>query len=171
MSLLGDNKSSIKRTFKCSKSLCSAKYETEDFDGKTDMKCHCGDDLRWRSRGGTVHRYFRCDECDKDYESLAYKQTKLECPGCDAELHEDKRRTKYYGKLYGQYQCSNCRKKWSSAYAFKRDFQKCTECGNEVLPHQLVEHLKDGKKGDKEHRSDLCGRCMSERPCKFANRR
>ena len=32
----------------------------------------------------------------------------------------------------------------------------------------MIEHERNGKQGDKEHRSDLCGRCKSGRPCRGA---
>ena len=60
----------------------------------------------------------------------------------------------------GKFECS-CGNEWFSAYAWKNYHQKCNECGEKVITWNLWKHSRGGETGDKAHRQDLCGKCIS----------
>ncbi len=48
--------------------------------------------------------------------------------------------TPYQGKkrCFGEYNCTNCGKSWSSANSRSNEFQKCTKCNTQVYPSKQV---------------------------------
>ncbi|CBY20101.1 unnamed protein product [Oikopleura dioica] len=164
---------SIKRVLHCDYCDCNT---TSDAYGINAVYCarNCGNVLEWAPTGGTIQRFFRCKNCKKNYESVAHRQTEIKCPyvGCKQKLYPLKSKTKFHGKLFGKYRCSskNCNKTWTSAYAYKDHYQECKSCKSRSYPHHLIEHHHDGKVGDKEHLSELCGKCKSGDFCRDATR-
>jgi len=163
----------IKRSFYCDD--CEDVTTTTVY-GKTTIKCafNCGNVLEWEPTGGTIQRFFRCKDCKKNFESIAHRQTEMQCPyvGCKQKLYPIKSKTKFHGKLFGKYRCSSksCNKTWTSAYAYKDYYQECKSCKSKSYPYHLIEHLHGGKVGDKEHLSELCGKCKSGDFCRDATR-
>ncbi|XP_025107287.1 zygote arrest protein 1-like isoform X2 [Pomacea canaliculata] len=122
--------------------------------------------------------YYEDDYNDEDYgEEEEYEEE------FDYYNDEDDHREK---RCYGCFQCPNCRKRWDSAYVFCRKQrgslrplykQACKACRVSCLPYK-VKPLRcsqcwetnctcDRRHSDvhKPHRSDLCQRCRSGRPC------
>ncbi|CBY14040.1 unnamed protein product [Oikopleura dioica] len=161
----------ITREFYCE--ICDEEFESSRFN-KNTLNCKCGNELEWDEPFGEIQRFYFCKCCRKNFESLNFRQTKITCPysNCDQLLHENKKKTIYFGKLFGRYRCpdEDCGKTWSSAFAFADEWQECKTCHSKTEPYHLIEHERgnNGKQGDKEHRSDLCGRCKSGRPCRSA---
>ena len=115
------------------------------------------------------------------------RQTQINCPNvdCNQFLNEEKSKTKYYGKLFGQYQCTkkDCKNKWTSAYAFEDFYQKCLVqilplnekyynffkvCQKRTYPYDLIEHDRTKPKAegvDKQHEKDYCQRCKLGLDC------
>ena len=64
-------------------------------------------------------------------------------------------------RAFGEFNCSDCDKSWSSGNSWADKGQKCQDCHTNVYPY-TQKKLEKGDGHDenrKAHRSDLCEKC------------
>lgn len=74
-------------------------------------------------------------------------------------------KTPYQGprRVYGEFQCPTCKKRWVSGYSWANTAQLCSNCRKEVFPHIQKKLIKSNAQVDevpKMHKSDLCKKCI-----------
>ncbi|XP_072023555.1 zygote arrest protein 1-like isoform X1 [Amphiura filiformis] len=107
-----------------------------------------------------VRRYgfFKCDSCRRRWESANVY--------CKKDSFE---------ALYGQ-ECSRCAEAGNDdvmVFPYRVERLKCPRCGSNAGCSCFEESSEDDSDDDarhndptKAHRSDLCGRCLSGKPCR-----
>ncbi|XP_020792577.2 zinc finger CCHC domain-containing protein 24-like [Boleophthalmus pectinirostris] len=82
------------------------------------------------------------------------------------------KKTPYQGKrrCFGEYQCSQCSRKWMSANSWANMGQECTSCKINVYPHrqrplEKPDGLDDHLDPDKAHLQHLCEKCKKMGRC------
>nr|KAI8754011.1 zygote arrest protein 1-like [Biomphalaria glabrata] len=89
-------------------------------------------------------------------------------------------------RMYGYFRCPDCRKQWESSHVYGKPGergaaygQECKDCRIMCMPYRL-ENIKCSQCGqtdcecerrhvdpNKNHRSDLCGKCKAGLKCGF----
>ncbi|CAD5116806.1 DgyrCDS5653 [Dimorphilus gyrociliatus] len=82
-----------------------------------------------------------------------------------SKMDEVRAKTPYQGprRVYGEFQCSNCKKKWVSGYSWANTAQLCANCKCEVFPHVQKKLIKSNVPLDEVpimHKSELCKKCI-----------
>ncbi|XP_063682458.1 zinc finger CCHC domain-containing protein 24-like [Bolinopsis microptera] len=75
-------------------------------------------------------------------------------------------KTEYQGsaRMFGHFQCPNCRRGWQSGNSWANTGQMCQKCNIMVFPHEQKPLERVGNKEDKcnptvSHPQELCGKC------------
>lgn len=70
-------------------------------------------------------------------------------------------------RVFGYFECDNCKRDWTSAGSWKNTWQECKTCNTKNYPYE--QHILNNNKRDLEddsdeerrpHQSDLCQRCQ-----------